>query len=492
MSDRYPADEDPIDRTYGERWGGDRTYDDADTFGPAMRGRSRRLSLGRLSLRAPGRMSFGRAVGAAINLALFSLLLVALLVGGLAVYASAQIQRVPVEGLGDGVGALNVLVVGSDSREGLTAEELLQLGTETVEGRRTDTIFLLSVAGGRAAVLSFPRDLLVTGCDGERGRINAAYARGGPSCLVQSVTSLTGIAIDHYVEVNLVGFVRIVDAVGGVPVFLEEPLVDPFAAVDLAAGCHVLDGRQAIGFVRSRMVDSDLGRIARQQRFLRQLAEEVVAPSTLVNLPRLFRVAGSAGSSLIADEGLGLIDLARLARAARGLAGAGLATYTVPANAATVGGAAVLVPDDGAAAPLFASFADGSVLDIPTAPEVQAIQPGDIEVRILNATQTDGLASRAQEVLESRGFVVTAVGNADPVPSSRVLHAPGREAAAQLVADQVPGAIVELDANIEDVILVLGPGADLAAPEPPAAPAPPPGDAPEVPVGAAPVPEGCG
>lgn len=470
------SDYDPIDRTYGERWGGDRTYE-GDDFGPAIRGRHRRVT-------------FGGALVTSFKLALYSVLLIAVILAGLAVYASSQINREPVEGLADGVNALNVLIVGSDSRDGFTPEQLAQIGTEVVEGRRTDTIFLLSVSGGRAAMLSFPRDLFVTACDGQQGRINAAYARLGPSCLVQTVSSFTGIAIDHYVEVNMFGFVNIVDAVGGVPIFLDAPIVDPFANLDLAAGCHVLDGVQAVGFVRSRMIDNDLGRIARQQRFLRELAEEVISPSTVVNLPRLFRVAGAAGQSLLADDGLGIIDLARLARAARGLAGAGLATYTVPANFANIDGASVLVPDPGQTEPLFASFRDGSVLDVAPAPDVAAIQPGDVPIRVLNGAGVEGLAAQAQSFLEARGFAVSGIGNGDPVPGTVVRHAPGLEAAAQLVADQIPGATTEEQGDIDDVVLVLGPGADFSAPAPPP-PTEDPAAVEEVPLGAGAVPEDC-
>ncbi|MEE8602149.1 LCP family protein [Euzebya tangerina] len=470
------GDYESIDRTYGERWGGDQGPHH-DDFGPAMRGRHRRLT-------------FGGALGAALNLALFGILLLALVFGGLAVYSSSQINREPIEGLARGEGALNVLIVGSDSRDGFTPEELAELGTEAVEGRRTDTIFLLSVDGGRAAMLSFPRDLFVTACDGQQGRINAAYARLGPSCLVQTVTSLTGINIDHYVEVNLFGFVQIVDAVGGVPIFLDAPLVDPFAGINLPAGCNVLDGRQAIGFVRSRMIDSDLGRIARQQRFLRELAEEVISPSTVVNVPRLFRVARSSGQSLISDQGLGLLDLARLARAARGLAGAGLATYTVPADAANVDGAAVLIPDAPLAEPLFAQFADGSILQIPPTPEVAAAQPGDVPIRVLNGAGVDGLAAQARQFMMDRGFEITGIGNADPVPATVVQYGPGRAAAAQLVADQIPGATIAETEGISDIVLIVGPGADFSAPPPPPMEDDP-RAAEEVPLGAAPVPEDC-
>lgn len=472
---RGSLDADRVDRTYEERWAGDRPST-PDFDAPVMRGRHRRLT---------GR----RLLGTAAWLTLFAVLAGSLTAGALAVYASSQIRREPVEGLTGGAAALNVLVVGSDSREGFTPEELQALGTEAVDGRRTDTIFLLSIDGGRAAMLSFPRDLFVTHCDGAQGRINAAYARGGPSCLVRTVTGASGIGIDHYVEVNLFGFTRIVDAVGGVPIFLDEPLLDPAAGVNLPAGCHRLNGRQAVGFVRARSVDSDLGRIARQQRFIKSLAGEVISPSTLVNVPRLFRVAGSAGRTLTADSGLGVVELLQIARAARGLAGAGLATYTVPANAANIGGAAVLVPDS-SADPLFARFIDGSVLDTPAEAEVRALQPGDVPVEVLNGAGVAGLAARVQDYLAARGFVVTGVGNAPPTDTTTVRHPPGQQAAARLVADQIPDARTAEDAGVDHLVLVLGRGVSLDAPPPPPMSEPPVAE--DVPVGAAPVPEGCG
>jgi LCP family protein required for cell wall assembly len=289
----------------------------------------------------------------------------------LLVFTSLRLQRTAVRGLSQGT-PMNVLVVGSDSREGLTPQQLQALGTEAVAGKRPDTLFLLSISGGRAAMLSFPRDLLVTTCEGERGRINSAYRADDPSCLVETVGDLSSIPISHYVEVNFLGFLELVDAVGGVSIYLEEPLVDRWAGVELAAGCQVLDSREALGFVRARHVDSDLGRIARQQRFLRALASELMSSSTVLNVPRLFHVADTAGSAVTADTELGILDLLRLARAARGLGGGGLATYTVPAAAGTVGGAAVLVPLEGEADALFQRFRDGSVLE----PVAGAQRPG--------------------------------------------------------------------------------------------------------------------
>lgn len=339
---------------------------DGDGFGPVQRGRHRRLRAPR-----PGRLLRG-AVGA--------LLLAALLVVGggigLLVWTSLKIDHIQVSGLAGAAPTLNVLVVGSDSREGLSPEELLALGTEAVEGRRTDTIFVLSVDGGRAAMLAFPRDLFVTRCDGTTGRINGAYGIGGPSCLAQTVSNSSGIPITHYAEVDLAGFKSVVEAIGGVTIFLDEPLNDRAAGVDLPAGCVLLDGNEALGYVRARRADSDLGRIARQQRFLSELADEVASPATLLNPARLVSLAGASGEALTADDGLGPVELVKLARAARGLAGAGLATYTVPATDATRGGAAVLVPVEGEAETLFARFRDGSILQ-PAPPAAEPPPPAE-------------------------------------------------------------------------------------------------------------------
>jgi LCP family protein required for cell wall assembly len=302
------------------------------------------------------------------------LLLVALLLLGLfgvavAAYASSQIDRMPVGGLRPAdAGPLHVLVVGSDSREGLTPEQQAELGTGFVGGDRPDTIFVMSVQGGRAALLAFPRDLWVTRCDGSNGRINGAVAVGGHDCLVETVSSLSGLPIHNYLVVNFLGFRDIVDAVGGVELCLDAPIRDASAAIDLPAGCQRLNGVQALGFVRVRKIDNDLERIRRQQQFLQALAGEVASPATLLNPVRLLTTAGSTGAALTADEGLGMLGLGRIGLGLRGMASGAAATYTVPVTPANIGGAAVLQPVTGEAEALFARFRDGSVLGRTAAP----------------------------------------------------------------------------------------------------------------------------
>lgn len=465
-----------------------------DDFGPAVQGRRS------LTTNLPRRPRLPRGSGRALRTLFVILLTLVLFAIGaataLAVYATVTMSRIDVAGLAPvSGGIMNVLVVGSDSREGLTPEQLQALGTEAVDGQRTDSIFLLSARGGSAAILSFPRDLYVTRCDGSNGRINGAFGHSdGPSCLAATITETSGIPVTHYLQVNFAGFVELVDAVGGVPVFLEQPMVDRFAGVNLPQGCNVLVGRQALGFVRARTIDSDLGRIARQQRFVAELAGEVIAPSTLLNPLRLFESTGAAARSLTADRGLGAFDLFRLARAGRGLAAGGLATYTIPTEPQRIDGADVLIASDEADA-LFASFRDGSVLDVPAG----EVSPEDFAVDVFNGAGLEGLAARGGEELTERGFRVGEIGNADALVGQTVVrHGPGFDVAAQLVASTFGGLPVE--PGTSGVQLVVGPDAlalfdaqpaPAPAPSAPAPQTPAPGPATPGAIGAGPVPETC-
>ena len=369
-----------------------------------------------------------------------------------------QVPRTPVEGLAASTSPTHILVIGSDSREGLTREEQIELSTglaDEFEGDRTDTILLLSISGGDAAMLSFPRDLWVERCDGSIGRINVAYSLGGESCLVDTVRSLSGIDVQHTARVTFGGFRDLVDAVGGVELCLDEAIADRDAGIDLPAGCQRLDGGDALGFVRVRKIDDDLQRIQRQQQFVRALASEVARPATLLNPVRLWELARGAGDAVVVDRGFGPIAGFRAARGARALAGGDVPTYTVPADPVrTAGGADVLEPRTAEAAVLFARFRDGSVFtDGDHRPE-----PADVEVAVLNGAGVSGLAGDTADALRGRGYRVTDVGNADGVrETTLVRHPPDLRAEAELVAGEVPGA-VEFAASeeVDTVTLILG------------------------------------
>jgi LCP family protein required for cell wall assembly len=403
-------------------------------WGPHMRGRTRRRG-------------FFRWLVIALVLLLLALVLLLL-------WVSWRIPTIEVEGLASTSRPMHVLVVGSDSREELTAEQRRALSTGRVGGDRTDTIFLMTVQGGRVAMLAFPRDLWVTRCDGSTGRINVAEDIGGASCLVRTVRDLSGIDVQHYLRVTFGGFVDIVDAVGGVELCLEDAINDRDAGIDLPAGCQVLEGPDALGYVRVRKIDDDLGRIRRQQQFLQALAREVAAPSTMFNPFRAVPLVNEIGGAVATDEGMGPLSLVRLAWGARSLAGGGMNAHTVPGTPdRTTSGADVLRVREAEAEALFASFRDGSVLR-GGAPE---LAPEDVRVRVFNGAGIGGLAGRVGDLLEGRGYDVAEVGNADLRDVTVVRYPPGSRPAAALVAGEVPGgAVLEETTEVTTVTLVLG------------------------------------
>jgi LCP family protein required for cell wall assembly len=385
------------------------------------------------------------------------LLLILLLALVVPFLISRQIPRVPVDGLAGSSRPMHVLVAGSDSRDGLTPEEQRQLstGSSTVfDGERTDTVFLMTIQGGEVALLSFPRDLWVQRCDGTSGRINVAQSIDGPGCLVRTVRELSGIPVSHYLGISFGGFVEMVDAVDGVELCLEEAISDRDAGIDLPAGCQVLEGPDALGYVRVRKIDNDLQRIQRQQRFVQALAGELTDPATLFNPVRLWSVGGSVGGAVSADDGLGPIDMARLARGVRGLSAGSAPTYTVPADPGrTSGGADVLFVRETEAETLFSRFRDGSILD----ESAEALPPADIRVSVTNGAGVSGLATRVADLLEGRGYDIAEVGNADARDTTVVRHPPGSAAQARRLLEDLPsGAALEESRDVTTVTVVLG------------------------------------
>lgn len=371
-----------------------------------------------------------------------------------AAHASSSMQRQEVSGLSERTGArMNVLVTGSDSRADLTEEERNELRAGSAEGERTDTIMVLSVRGSSAQLLAFPRDLWVQRCDGTTGRINASLAHGGQGCLVDTVETLSGIPIHHSLSVDFGGFRDLVDAVGGVELCTDKDLVDPKAGLDLLAGCHVMDGRTALGFVRTRQLDSDLFRIQRQQQFIGALAASVISPDVFLNPVKTWQVAGAGGATLTADEELGLVDMARLAWGGRGLAG-GLDAETVPSTPATINGAAVLEPDLAAAEALFAPLRTGSAAPGRGA-ESEDLPPRDeVRVAVLNGAGISGLAGQVGDVLSSLGYEVPVVADGPSSSTTSLVHAPGQRAAAERLAGDLDAAVTITDGEaVGDVAL---------------------------------------
>ncbi|MFC0675024.1 LCP family protein, partial [Brachybacterium hainanense] len=235
--------------------------------------------------------------------------------GGLALWADSRIEHVDALSEAADTPGTTWLIAGSDRRDGAAVSE------DGTTGQRADTMMLLHKAdNGRTYLVSLPRDTLVD-IPGHGGyKLNAAYAFGGPSLLVQTVEQFTGLTIDHYVEVGFDGVTGVVDAVGTVNLCIDRDVDDEKSGLKMTEGCHDVGGEQALAFVRARYFDptADLGRQQRQQQFVGALMDRVTSPGVLLNPVTQARLAGAGSGSLRTSEGTGLVDVGRMGLAMRG------------------------------------------------------------------------------------------------------------------------------------------------------------------------------
>ncbi|WP_239308842.1 LCP family protein [Frankia sp. Cj3] len=267
----------------------------------------------------------------------------------------------------------NILLVGSDSRAG-TAGEFGE-----VEGQRSDTTILAHLdANGSTTLASFPRDLWVTipaytdsaghKHTAGRSKLNAAFALGGPSLLIRTIEELTKIRIDHYLQIDFVGFQRMTDALGGVTVCVRPlpngsrtNLDDKMSGWHGHVGDNMLNGEQALAFVRQRygLPEADLDRIRRQQQFIGVIFRAATSTSTLANPVRLASLMDAVTSSISVGDDTSLADLAPLAVRLRGVGTGGVRLATVPASPGQIGGQSVLLTDPGKLASFVAGLSGG-------------------------------------------------------------------------------------------------------------------------------------
>ncbi len=260
------------------------------------------------------------------------------LLGSLAWSHLARIPAMPTGTRAAAGSGQTYLVVGSDSRAGLSRDERAKLGTGQVAGQRTDTIMLLHVpAHGAAVLVSVPRDSYVPIPGHGKNKINAAFAFGGAPLLVQTLENVTGVHIDGFVMTGLGGFADIVDAVGGVRVCVKTALNDSKAHIDVAKGCQQMDGTTALGYARARYADprGDLGRVERQRQVLAAIASTTLSPSVLFVPWRAVPAATAGGNALTTDDGMSPVGVAQFVLGMRSVSGGDGVTLTVPvANAA--------------------------------------------------------------------------------------------------------------------------------------------------------------
>jgi LCP family protein required for cell wall assembly len=266
------------------------------------------------------------------------LLLSALLLSGVGTYVWAdtrldqEVDLGAISGRAAPGAGTNYLVVGSDSREGLSQRQRKDLRTGSAEGRRTDSMILLHTGAGGTTMMSLPRDSWVTippYVDPDTGRhyraepnkLNAAFSLGGPDLLVRTVERNTGLHVDHYAEIGFAGFVGVVNAIGGVDMCLDRAVRDKSSGANLHKGCQTLDGSAALAFVRQRHQEAqgDLGRTRNQQKFLAALAKKAATAGTLLNPAKSFPTAAAGLDTLVVDKSTGLPQLMSLFQAMRGV-----------------------------------------------------------------------------------------------------------------------------------------------------------------------------
>ncbi len=383
----------------------------------------------------------------------------------------------------------NWLLVGSDSREGIDADDPnagIFIG-EPVDGKRTDTIMIARVdpEGRTIDLLSVPRDLWVpiAGTD-SFGRINSAFnGEGGEERLVSTVEDALGIDINHYAEVNFVGFQAVIDALGGVPIWFDNPVRDVRSGLDVpTAGCHTLNGFDALAFARSRALEyhdgeqwradptGDLGRTARQQFLIGRLATAASTQLDLTDIGTIDRILRVGGENLVIDNGAGVDELLGLARTFSSVGAEGIHRHSLPvSDRRTSGGAAVLDLQLEAAQPTLDLFRGIEPIDPTVPPSSDLVAVDSFSVEVQNGGRVAGLAGTTAETLQSAGFIVDIVGNAPGTVETTVVRYPSTlaPAAATLGTALAIPPIYERDDSLDHVVLVVAADfAGLAGAEP--------------------------
>lgn len=410
----------------------------------------------------------------------------------------SEVGRVdPFEGMKDrpqNTGGMNLLVVGVDGREKLSGEEKERYRLGGTSCDCTDTLMLVRISQDRerASVVSLPRDSYVTLPEhtdpdtGRRhkeqaGKLNSAYASGGPGLTVRTVERMTDVHVDHYLEVDFTSFMSTVDAVGGVEICTKKPLRDSHSGLDLPAGTSRLNGGEALQYVRARHLDgaSDLGRVQRQQRFLASLIKEATDSEVLMNPMEFKKVASSVLGSLRADHGFGTGQMMALGQALRGFSPGSSEFSTVPladTDHRVAGLGSTVRWDEERAAELFTAFRqdrsltqakkasaagddadsggdakgrDGQDGKRPEAASVE-VAPGEVRVEVENGTERPGLARSVQNKLRETGFTTPgAPKNAarNGLERTTIEYDPRWADSARSLAAALPGAKLREDSG---------------------------------------------
>jgi LCP family protein required for cell wall assembly len=361
-----------------------------------------------------------------------------------AVYDSITRVTVPSTALGHrppvySTDSENILVYGDDNRAGLTPHQQFVLRTGHDQSNNTDTLMLVHISPGhhRLTAISIPRDTMapVYECDSGPGytgqqanpagavQVNSLLQIGGPTCLWKTLEQMTGIRIDHFIGIGMLGFVKVVNDLGGVRVCVPFTVKDPVSGLNLKSGEQHISGIQALAFWRTREDigdGSDLQRIQRDQFMSAQVVKGVLHSGLLSNPIRLLRIVSDAAASMTTDAGMTVSDLVQIGQSFRNLSGQNVQFITMP-NEPWAGNANRVQPMQPEAGQVFGAIArDMTVPKVPTTPDatstgraqVLTTSPGNVKVEVLNGSGVTSVASQAAAGLTSRGFNVTGTGDA--------------------------------------------------------------------------------
>lgn len=323
----------------------------------------------------------------------------------------------------------NILLVGSDSRVGLSSGDKHRLAVGEAAGQRTDTIIVVHVSprNRKVAMISIPRDLKVN-INGRTAKVNSAYG-GGPALMVRTVQQVTGLPIHHYVEINFAAFAKLVDAVGGVRVCnpTARNWDDRFANLHLPANtCRMASGAGALAYVRARHIDSDFGRIGRQQAFMRALMAKIANKGNLVNIPKLLNLANIVSSNITTDQYFSTGTALKVAKRMGSLSSNSIDMRTYPSFP---DGPSFVEAAPEAPVLMRALQNDASVLPPVGLSGQNGPSLRDLRLWVLNGTATPGAARRAAEGLKAYGMNVVNVANAStPTGNASYLFYPTAKA----------------------------------------------------------------
>ena len=374
-------------------------------------------------------------------------------------------------------GAENVLLVGSDNRTGADTFAQAPKGQQRVDGQRSDTVILAHLAKGnqRATLVSLPRDSWVTipPYTNAKGvlqpahfdKLNAAFSLGGAALLVSTVQGLTGIHVDHYVEIDFAGFQNMVSALGGVDICLSKPAHDVQTGLNLTAGAHHLDGKTALEFVRQRygLPLGDIDRIKRQQQFLASMVRKIESAGTLANPVKLNAFLDALTKSISVDSGMSATDLAKLALKLKGVGSGNIVLTTMPLSGF---GKQNGVDVDNIDVPKADALFQALMLDAPPPPAASSAAPipltvaaSAVHVQVFNGGGASGLARRASTDLAKLGFqmVGTPGDRITGASASVIQYGPTQAEAARTLQAALPGATLQANAQLSTTIeLIVG------------------------------------